>query len=73
MTWSDLRAEARNAVRWLLRRPDPSPPPGSGRCHQAAEQAAAQRRILAQAEAERTPLDDITQAVPDRRWRRGLR
>ncbi|MER7166461.1 hypothetical protein ABT336_10410 [Micromonospora sp. NPDC000207] len=38
---------------------------------QAAEHEAARQRILAQAEAERTPLDDTTRAVPDRRWRDG--
>ncbi|GGM19950.1 hypothetical protein [Micromonospora yangpuensis] len=37
---------------------------------QAAEHEAARQRILAQAEAERTPLDDTTQARPDRRGRR---
>ncbi|QOC95428.1 hypothetical protein [Micromonospora craniellae] len=37
---------------------------------QAAEHEAAKQRILAQAEAERTPLDDTTQVVPDRRGRR---
>ncbi|WBB76680.1 hypothetical protein O7602_14575 [Micromonospora sp. WMMD1128] len=35
-----------------------------------AEREAARQRIIAQAEAERTPVDDITRAVPDRRWRR---
>lgn len=36
-----------------------------------AEREAAKQRLLAQAEAERTPLSEITRAVPDRRWRRG--
>ncbi len=40
---------------------------------QAAEQQAARRRILDQAEAERTPLDDTTRVVPDRRRRREQR
>ncbi|GIJ32840.1 hypothetical protein [Micromonospora sediminimaris] len=37
---------------------------------EAAERAAARRRLLEQAEAERVPVEDITRAVPDRRWRR---
>ncbi|MET8282176.1 hypothetical protein [Micromonospora sp. NPDC005174] len=37
---------------------------------EAAEREAAKQRILAQAEAERVPVDDTTRAVPDRRWRR---
>lgn len=45
--------------------------PGSaGAAQQAAEHEAARQRILAQAEAERTPVEDTTRAVPDRRWRR---
>ncbi|WP_431895430.1 hypothetical protein [Micromonospora haikouensis] len=36
-----------------------------------AEREAARRRILAQAEAERIPVEETTRAVPDRRWRRG--
>ncbi|SBT39035.1 hypothetical protein [Micromonospora narathiwatensis] len=43
--WSELR----DIMRWLLRRPDSPPPPGTGQCHQAAEQAAAKRRLLDQA------------------------
>ena len=39
---------------------------------EAAEREAAKQRILAQAEAERVPVDDTTRAVPDRRWRREL-
>jgi hypothetical protein len=38
---------------------------------QAAEQEAARRRLLAQAEADRVPVEETTRAVPDRRWRRG--
>ncbi|MCX4473798.1 hypothetical protein OOK41_26420 [Micromonospora sp. NBC_01655] len=38
---------------------------------EAAEREAARRRILAQAEADRIPVDETTRAVPDRRWRRG--
>ncbi|MFI9640660.1 hypothetical protein ACIG87_11425 [Micromonospora sp. NPDC051925] len=38
---------------------------------QAAEREAARRRLLAQAEAERIPVEETTRAVPDRRWRRG--
>ncbi|MFF5218037.1 hypothetical protein [Micromonospora sp. NPDC000442] len=37
---------------------------------EAAERDAARRRLLEQAEAERVPVEDITRAVPDRRWRR---
>ncbi|MGC4856415.1 hypothetical protein ACLQ24_24335 [Micromonospora sp. DT4] len=40
---------------------------------EAAEREAAKQRILAQAEAERVPVDDMTRAVPDRRWRRDQR
>ncbi|MEV1012170.1 hypothetical protein AB0I95_18505 [Micromonospora sp. NPDC049751] len=40
---------------------------------EAAEREAAKQRILAQAEAERVPVDDTTRAVPDRRWRREQR
>ncbi|MGW3858696.1 hypothetical protein [Micromonospora arida] len=39
----------------------------------AAEREAAKQRLLAQAEAERVPVDDTTRAVPDRRWRRDQR
>ncbi|BCL17566.1 hypothetical protein GCM10017556_53050 [Micromonospora sagamiensis] len=38
---------------------------------QAAEREAAKRRILAHADADRIPVEETTQAVPDRRWRRG--
>ncbi|WP_320066250.1 hypothetical protein [Micromonospora sp. RTGN7] len=37
---------------------------------QAAEREAARQRILAQAEAERVPVEETTRAVPDRRWHR---
>ncbi|MEU7589867.1 hypothetical protein AB0A95_26645 [Micromonospora sp. NPDC049230] len=40
---------------------------------EAAEREAAKQRLLAQAEAERVPIDDTTRAVPDRRWRRDKR
>ncbi|MFI5924832.1 hypothetical protein ACIA3K_02505 [Micromonospora sp. NPDC051543] len=40
---------------------------------EAVEREAAKQRILAQAEAERVPVDDTTRAVPDRRWRREQR
>ncbi|MEU8392430.1 hypothetical protein, partial [Micromonospora sp. NPDC048843] len=40
---------------------------------EAAEREAAKQRLLAQAEAERVPVDDTTRAVPDRRWRRDQR
>ncbi|GGM00152.1 MULTISPECIES: hypothetical protein [Micromonospora] len=42
----------------------------SGAEVQAAEHEAARQRILAQAEAERTPLDDTTRAVPVGKVRR---
>ncbi|WP_341716276.1 hypothetical protein QQG74_19930 [Micromonospora sp. FIMYZ51] len=44
--------------------------PKRGPAIQAAEHEAAKQRILDQAEAERTPLDDTTQAIPDRQRRR---
>jgi hypothetical protein len=37
----------------------------------AAERAAAKRRLLAQADAERIPVEETNRALPDRRWRRG--
>ncbi|MET8086155.1 hypothetical protein [Micromonospora sp. NPDC005237] len=40
---------------------------------EAAEREAAKQRLLAQAEAERVPVEDMTRAVPDRRWRRDQR
>jgi hypothetical protein len=40
---------------------------------EAVEREAAKRRILAQAEAERIPVEESTRAVPDRRWRRDQR
>ncbi|MET7866303.1 hypothetical protein [Micromonospora taraxaci] len=40
---------------------------------EAVEREAAKQRLLAQAEAERVPVDDTTRAVPDRRWRRDQR
>jgi hypothetical protein len=45
----------------------------NGEQAEAAEREAAKQRILAQAEAERVPVDDTTRAVPDRRWRREQR
>ncbi|MEU5934272.1 hypothetical protein [Micromonospora sp. NPDC047187] len=42
---------------------------GRGERLQAAEREAAKQRLLAQAEAERIPVEDATRAVPDRRWR----
>ncbi|WP_208814108.1 hypothetical protein [Micromonospora echinofusca] len=35
------------------------------------EREAAKQRLLDQAEADRIPAEEITRAVPDRRWRRG--
>ncbi|MFK4247382.1 hypothetical protein ACI2KV_31500 [Micromonospora chokoriensis] len=40
---------------------------------QAAEREAAKRRLLAEAEAGRVPVEETTRAIPDRRWRRGQR
>ncbi|MCX4470363.1 hypothetical protein OOK41_08605 [Micromonospora sp. NBC_01655] len=40
---------------------------------QEAEREAAKQRLLAQAEADRIPVEETTRAVPDRRWRRGQR
>ncbi|RGC67724.1 hypothetical protein C5N14_16940 [Micromonospora sp. MW-13] len=40
---------------------------------EAAEREAARQRLLAQAEADRIPVEETTRAVPDRRWRRGQR
>ncbi|MEV4496304.1 hypothetical protein AB0J84_11430 [Micromonospora arborensis] len=37
---------------------------------QAAEQEAARKRVLEQAEADRIPVEETTRAVPERRWRR---
>ncbi|MBG6100505.1 hypothetical protein ACLQ3D_22245 [Micromonospora vinacea] len=36
----------------------------------AAERQEAKRRLLAQAESERIPVQQTTRALPDRRWRR---
>ncbi|GAA2190110.1 hypothetical protein GCM10009848_37610 [Micromonospora lupini] len=44
-----------------------------GEQSEATEREAAKERLLAQAEAERVPVDDPTRAVPDRRWRRDQR
>ncbi|RAO08907.1 hypothetical protein MED15_06371 [Micromonospora noduli] len=44
-----------------------------GEQFEAAEREAAKQRLLAQAEADRVPVDDTTRAVPDRRWRRDQR
>ncbi|GAB4102893.1 hypothetical protein GCM10028790_19120 [Micromonospora taraxaci] len=38
---------------------------------QAAEREEAKRRLLAEAEAGRVPVEETTRAIPDRRWRRG--
>ncbi|WP_199199955.1 hypothetical protein [Micromonospora sp. RP3T] len=40
---------------------------------QEAEREAAKQRLLAQAEADRIPVEETTRAVPDRWWRRGQR
>ncbi|OKI81737.1 hypothetical protein A6A27_16505 [Micromonospora sp. CB01531] len=60
--WSELC----RLVRWLFRRPEPPPPPGTGQRYQASEHAEAQRRLLDQAERLRdTPWHrESTQSVP---------
>ncbi|WP_141723106.1 hypothetical protein [Micromonospora matsumotoense] len=50
---------------------DAVPVESRGEQIQAAEREAARQRLLAQAEAERIPVEETTRAVPDRRWRRG--
>ncbi|MFI2708915.1 hypothetical protein ACH495_02125 [Micromonospora sp. NPDC018662] len=45
--------------------------PGRGEEIDAAEREAAIRRLLAQAEAERIPVEETTRAVPDRQRRHG--
>ncbi|MEH1167328.1 hypothetical protein V6V47_18275 [Micromonospora sp. CPCC 205539] len=45
-------------------------PDNTGEQAEAAEREAARQRLLAQAEADRVPVDDTTRAVPDRRWKR---
>ncbi|WP_405107641.1 hypothetical protein OG559_24655 [Micromonospora sp. NBC_01405] len=52
---------------------DAVPVEGRGEQIQAAEREAARLRLLAQAEADRIPVEETTRAVPDRRWRRGQR
>lgn len=51
---------------------DPGHEPAASRGEQVeeAEREAAKRRLLAQADAERIPVEETTQARPDRRWRR---
>ncbi|MFC5942799.1 hypothetical protein ABUL04_08320 [Micromonospora harpali] len=60
--WSELRS----IVRWLLRRADPPPPPGTGQRIQAAEQAVARRQLLSDARVARaTPQHcQPTEIVP---------
>ncbi|RAO22415.1 hypothetical protein LUPAC07_00639 [Micromonospora noduli] len=48
-------------------------PTSRGERCEAAEREAAKQRLLAQAEAERVPVEDTTRAVPDRRWRHDQR
>ncbi|MFF5218784.1 hypothetical protein [Micromonospora sp. NPDC000442] len=43
--------------------------PSRGERIEAAEREAARFRLLAQAEAERIPVEETTRAVPDRRRR----
>lgn len=44
-------------------------PASRGEQIDAAEREEAKRRLLAQAEADRIPVEETTRAVPDRRWR----
>lgn len=55
--WTRLRA----IIRWLLRRPESTPPPGTGERIQAAEREAARQRILEL--ADRTRHDAPTQII----------
>ncbi|MEU7801988.1 hypothetical protein AB0B10_22240 [Micromonospora arborensis] len=48
---------------------DDAETPNRGEQIDAAEREDAKRRLLAQAEAERIPVQETTRAVPDRRWR----
>ncbi|MEU7678492.1 hypothetical protein AB0C42_27170 [Micromonospora taraxaci] len=48
-------------------------PTSRGEQCEVAEREAAKQRLLAQAEAERVPVNDTTRALPDRRWRREQR
>ena len=48
-------------------------PTSKGEQSEAVEREAAKQRLLAQAEAERVPVEDTTRAVPDRRWQREQR
>lgn len=50
---------------------DDAETPSRGEQIDAAEREDAKRRLLAQAEAERIPVQETTRAVPDRRWRGG--
>ncbi|WP_307871919.1 hypothetical protein [Micromonospora sp. U21] len=44
-------------------------PVSQGEQLDAVERETAKRRLLAQAEAERIPVEETTRALPDRRWR----
>ncbi|WP_327034045.1 hypothetical protein [Micromonospora ureilytica] len=46
------------------------PRSATGEQAEAVEREAAKERLLAQAEAERIPVEETTRAVPDRRWSR---
>ncbi|MFG1842027.1 hypothetical protein ACGFH8_26785 [Micromonospora sp. NPDC049175] len=48
---------------------EPALPQSRGEQVDADERDEAKRRLLAQAEAERIPVEETTRAVPDRRWR----
>ncbi|MFI6821629.1 hypothetical protein ACIBJE_11840 [Micromonospora sp. NPDC050187] len=50
---------------------DDAPNHSRGERIQQAEREAAKQRLLAQTETDRIPVEEITRAVPDRRWRRG--
>lgn len=57
----------RRNQRWIMNEESAQ---GRAEQAQAAEREAARQRILAQAEAERVPVEETTRAVPDRRWHR---
>ncbi|MFE7873058.1 hypothetical protein [Micromonospora humida] len=63
MRWLDLPPRCRRRWRWNVKATS------RGEQIDAAEREAARQRILAQAEAERIPVEETTRAVPDRRWR----
>ncbi|BCL17871.1 hypothetical protein GCM10017556_56100 [Micromonospora sagamiensis] len=68
----DPRRNHRRAPSERLRMDGTRRDPAQSRGEQVeqAEREAAKDRLLAQADAERIPVEETTRAVPDRRWRR---